>query len=82
MKAREGYNKISEEQTHVIMSMFWKQIERELNLDSSRDHFLDEETFKLVENAKQQKKFFLDNRNNLKEIMMTSVGYENIEQKL
>ena len=79
MRSREGYNALNQEQQILLMEMFQKQIQRELNLDSSRDHFLDEETFKIIENAKEQKKFFLENRNNLKDIMMISVGYENLE---
>ena len=55
MRSREGYNALNQEQQILLMEMFQKQIQRELNLDSSRDHFLDEETFKIVENAKEQK---------------------------
>ena len=81
MRAREGYHLITDEQKILILDLFKKQTERELNLDSSRDPFFDEETYKAVENAKEQKKFFLENRNNLWEIMKDSVGYNKIEER-
>ena len=61
--------------------MFKKQTAWELNLDSSRDHFFDENEFKMIENFKEQKKHFLENRTNLAEIMTDSVGYNNIEER-
>ena len=43
------------------MDMFKEQIERELNLDSSRDNFLEESEFKFIEDQKERKKIFLQN---------------------
>lgn len=81
MRAWEGYNSITEDQRIVVLDMFKKQTAWELNLDSSRDHFFDENEFKMIENFKEQKKHFLENRTNLAEIMTDSVGYNNIEER-
>lgn len=81
MRAWEGYNSITEDQRIVVLDMFKKQTAWELNLDSSRDHFFDEDEFKMIENFKEQKKHFLENRTNLAEIMTDSVGYNNIEER-
>lgn len=81
MRAWEGYNSITEDQRIVVLDMFKKQTAWELNLDSSRDHFFDEDEFKMIENFKEQKKHYLENRTNLAEIMTDSVGYNNIEER-